>query len=400
MPNGLLARYCACPRDLAKLPCTDSMWGQGMSQLHQWQEQGPLQHKLQQLLHTLQQKYPEVQRLAVALYDHGSDWVKTFVAVENGANALPFYHARLHDTTWLQTVAASQTPRVINDFSVLEDSHKQHVQALLESGYRASYTLPMCVNGYFFGFVFFNARQAGTFQGALLSELDVLGHLASLMVYNERSSVRTLLATLKSAMNLTHARDPETGNHLERMSRYARLIAQGIAPAKGLDDSFVEHIYLFAPLHDLGKITVPDRVLLKPGRLDDEEQRIMREHARAGLQLIDQLLDNFGLASVSQVPMLRNIVMHHHELYDGTGYPCGLVGEGIPLEARIVTVADVFDALTSERPYKQAWSNAEAFTWMAARAGQMFDPACLQALQARAEEVAHIQQCFRENVFG
>lgn len=103
-------------------------------------------------------------------------------------------------------MAASQTPRVINDFSVLEDSHKQHVQALLESGYRASYTLPMCVNGYFFGFVFFNARQAGTFQGALLSELDVLGHLASLMVYNERSSVRTLLATLKSAMNLTHAR--------------------------------------------------------------------------------------------------------------------------------------------------------------------------------------------------
>lgn len=90
-----------------------------------------------------------------------------------------------------------------------------------------------CVNGYFFGFVFFNARQAGTFQGALLSELDVLGHLASLMVYNERSSVRTLLATLKSAMNLTHARAPETGNHLERMSRYARLIAQGIAPAKG-----------------------------------------------------------------------------------------------------------------------------------------------------------------------
>ena len=371
-----------------------------MSHLHDLQEQGPLQAKLRYLLETLQNKYPEVQRLAVALYDHGSDWVKTFVAVEDKDNSLPYYHAQLKDTTWLKAVADSQAPRVIADFAVLQDSHKVHVQALLDAGYRSSYTLPMCVNGYFFGFVFFNARQVGVFDGALLGELDMLGHLASLIVYNERANVRTLLATLKSAMNMTHARDPETGNHLERMSRYARLIAQGIAPAKGLDDSFVEHIYLFAPLHDLGKITVPDRVLLKPGRLDDEEQRIMREHARAGLQLIDQLLDNFGLASVSQVPMLRNIVMYHHELYDGTGYPCGLVGEGIPLEARIVTVADVFDALTSERPYKQAWSNAEAFTWMAARAGQMFDPACLQALQARAEEVAHIQQCFRENVFG
>jgi response regulator RpfG family c-di-GMP phosphodiesterase len=90
------------------------------------------------------------------------------------------------------------------------------------------------------------------------------------MVYNERSSVRTLLATLKSAMTLTHARDPETGNHLERMSRSSRLIAQQLAGQRGLDDSFVEHVYLFAPLHDLGKITIPDRVLLKPGRLDDD----------------------------------------------------------------------------------------------------------------------------------
>lgn len=183
-----------------------------MSHLHDLQEQGPLQLKLSYLLQTLQHKYPEVERLAVALYDHGSDWVKTFVAVENQPNPLPLYHARLNETTWLQSVAASQTPRIINDFSVLQNSQKLHVKALLDAGYRASYTLPMCVNGYFFGFVFFNSRTPNLFQGMLLSELDVLGHLASLMVYNERSSVRTLLATLKSAMTLTHARDPETGN--------------------------------------------------------------------------------------------------------------------------------------------------------------------------------------------
>lgn len=371
-----------------------------MSHLHDLQEQGPLQQKLRYLLEALQLKYPEVQRLAVALYDHGSDWVKTFVAVEDKANSLPFYHARLKDTTWLQSVAASQVPRVINDFSVLEDSHKVHVQALLAAGYRASYTLPMCVNGYFFGFVFFNSRTPGVFQGMLLGELDMLGHLASLLVYNERSSVRTLLATLKSAMNLTHARDPETGNHLERMSRYSRLIAQRLASQRGLDDGFVEHVYLFAPLHDLGKITTPDRVLLKPGKLTDEEQAIMREHVRAGLQLIDQLLDNFGLAGVGQVQLLRNIVLHHHELYDGSGYPDGLAGEGIPLESRIVTVADVFDALTSERPYKKAWDNEHAFAWLRQEAGRRFDAACVEALEMRRDEVEHIQRCFRENVFG
>ncbi|WAC45243.1 HD domain-containing protein [Pseudomonas sp. SL4(2022)] len=371
-----------------------------MSQLHDLQDQSPLQHKLHHLLQTLQLKYPHVQRLAIALYDHGSDWVKTFVAVEDGPNSLPFYHAKLKDTTWLQAVAVNQTPRVINDFALLQGNQKQHVQALLDAGYRSSYTLPMCVNGYFFGFVFFNARSSDVFQGMLLSELDVLSHLASLMVYNERSSVRTLLATLKSAMTLTHARDPETGNHLERMSRYSRLIAQKLAAPRGLDDSFVEHVYLFAPLHDLGKITIPDRVLLKPGRLDEDEQRIMRQHSRAGLELIDQLLANFGLASVSQVGMLRNIVLHHHELYDGSGYPDGLSGENIPLESRIVTVSDVFDALTSDRPYKSAWRNEDAFAWMTERSGTMFDPDCLHALLAQADDIVHIQHCFRENVFG
>lgn len=371
-----------------------------MSLLHDLQEQSPLQQKLYQLLHTLQLKYPQVQRLAVALYDQGSDWVKTFAAVEDQANPLPHYHARLSETTWLLAVAQSQTPRVIADFSVLEHSHKRHVEALIEAGYRSSYTVPMCVNGYFFGFIFFNSKQTGTFQGALLGELDMLGHLASLIIYNERTNVRTLLATLRSAITLTHARDPETGGHLERMSRYARLIAQTLAGPNGLDDSFVEHVYLFAPLHDLGKITIPDAVLLKPGQLNSEEMQVMRGHALAGLELVDQLLNNFGLSGVSQVQMLRNIILHHHELMDGSGYPDGLAGNTIPLESRIVTVADVFDALTSQRPYKQPWSNAEAFAWLQQQAGSLFDPDCVEALIQQADELAHIQACFRENIYG
>lgn len=371
-----------------------------MTLLHNLQEQSSLQQKLHYLLQALQQKYPQVQRLAVALYDQGSDWVKTFVAVEDQANALPHYHARLSDTTWLQAVAQSQTPRVINDFSVLEHSRKRHVEALVAAGYRSSYTLPMCVNGYFFGFIFFNSKHTGTFQHALLGELDMLGHLASLIIYNERTNVRTLLATLRSAVTLTHARDPETGNHLERMSRYARLIALSMAKQQGLDDSFVEHVYLFAPLHDLGKITIPDAVLLKPGQLTPQELTVMRTHARAGLELVDQLLGNFGLAGVSQVQMLRNIILHHHEQVDGSGYPDGLIADAIPLESRIVTVADVFDALTSERPYKRPWSNAEAFAWLEQHAGHTLDRDCVAALLSQTEDIAHIQHCFCENTYG
>lgn len=360
----------------------------------------PLRDKLAFLLRSLQQKHPAVQRLAIALYDPDTDWVKTFLAVEDGQTDLTLYQARLQATTWLKAVADSQAPRIINDFSVLADSHKHHVQALLAAGYQSSYTLPLCVNGVFFGFLFFNARRPGAFEDSLLWELDMVGHLVALLVYNERASIRTLLATLRSAIDLTHFRDPETGNHLERMSRYARLIALAIAQRHGLDDDFVEHIYLFAPLHDLGKLGTPDHVLLKPGRLTPEEIVVMRRHASDGLQLIDKLLGNFGLSGVGHIAMLRNIVLHHHEAVDGSGYPEGLRGEAIPLEARIVTVADVFDALTSERPYKRSWSNAEAFAHLRMLAGTKLDQECVDILLSHERDILEIQQRFRENTFG
>lgn len=360
----------------------------------------PLQDKLRLRLDTVQRKYREVERMAVALYDHDTDWVRTFLAVEAGSNPLAHYQARLVDTTWLKEIADTQSPRVINNFDVLHNSRKRHVQALIDAGYLSSYTVPMCVNGHFFGFIFFNSKSPGIFDPSLISELDMVGHMAALLAFNERANVRTLVATVKSALDMTHSRDPETGNHLERMSRYARLIAHSLAPRYGKDEDFVEHVYLFAPLHDLGKITVPDSVLLKPGILTPEELVIMREHASAGLKLINQLLDNFGLSGVGHVDMLRNIVICHHEAIDGSGYPHGIRGAEIPLEARMVTTADVFDALTSERPYKPAWSNERAALTLREMAGKKLDPECVEALLARPDEIEQIQQGFRENTFG
>ena len=356
-----------------------------MSLLHDLQEQSPLQQKLHQLLHTLQQKHPQVQRLAVALYDHGSDWVKTFVAVDDQANPLPHYHARLSETTWLLDVANHQTPRVINDFSVLEHSHKRHIEALISAGYRSSYTVPMCVNGHFFGFIFFNAQQIEAFHQPLLSELDMLGHLASLMVYNERASVRTLLAALKSATHLTHARDPETGNHLERMSRYSRLIAGALS----LDAEEAETVELSAPLHDIGKIGIPDQILLKPGKLDAPEWALMQRHAVIGHDILK------GSAS-KYVRMGALIALAHHEKYDGSGYPNGLEGDHIPVCARIVAVADVYDALTSVRPYKAAWPSAEAMDYVASQAGKHFDPRMVEAFLRSKDEILKIQSEWRE----
>lgn len=355
--------------------------------------------KLTQLHRLIKQHHQFIARVAIALYDADTDVVRTFV-FSGEKSPLNHYQARLADCYSLKKLAYDQQPRLENDLAVFSDSEHIHAIKIYQAGYRASYTLPMLWNNKLIGFVFFNAKAADVFTDACMQELDVIGHLLTLVLVNEMSSVRTLMATLRSALDLTHSRDPETGFHLERMSRYARMIARVTADHFSTDDHFVEHVFLFAPLHDLGKLAIPDNVLLKPGKLTDVEYQVMKTHSKAGLELVDKLLVNYGLNGVSYIPMLRNIVLHHHEAWDGSGYPLGLSGQNIPLEARIVAVADVFDALTSERPYKTAWSNEDAYAKLKELAGIKLDPVCVEALLAQDSEICVIQNSFKERKFG
>lgn len=180
-------------------------------------------------------------------------------------------------------------------------------------------------------------------------------------------------------------RDPETGSHLLRMASYARLLAASL----GLDRKQQELIYAAAPMHDIGKIGIPDHILLKPGRLDDAEMEIMRGHPQIGADILR------GSAS----PLLQTaavIALHHHEKFDGSGYPSGLAGADIALYGRIVAVADVFDALTSARPYKQAWECARAFAFLEAGAGSHFDPLCVAAFLRQRDAVLDIHAVLRD----
>lgn len=175
-------------------------------------------------------------------------------------------------------------------------------------------------------------------------------------------------------------RDFGTGAHLLRMARYAELIAEVI----GMDEEEVRILTLAAPLHDIGKIGVPDAILLKRGSLTDEEFAIMRKHPLIGYEILRDSKSRF-------VQMGAQIALRHHERWDGSGYPDGLRGEQIPLNARIVAIADVFDALTSERPYKRAWSNEEAFAYMRDHSGTLFDKACVEALLSNEARILDIQ---------
>lgn len=363
-------------------------------------ERADLQHKLDALRKVVAERHPFIERLAVALYDAERDEVKTFLYSSETESRLTHYQAKLADAPSLIEIRRRRRPRVVNDLELFEQGRQKHTQVIAQQGYQASYTTPMVCESVFFGFIFFNSSSKNVFDERLLAELDMLAHLITLMVYNERASISVLSATVKSAVEMSHERDPETGSHLQRMARYAQLIARGLADRYSFDDQFVEHIFLFSPLHDLGKISIPDKILLKPGKLSPEEFEVMKTHAERGRRMVDGLLSNFGLDSVGYVDVLRNIAQYHHEAVDGSGYPQGLKAGLIPIEARIVAVADIFDALTSRRPYKQAWPNDKAFATLREMAGEKLDRDCVQALLDQREEVERIQLTYQENEFG
>lgn len=176
-------------------------------------------------------------------------------------------------------------------------------------------------------------------------------------------------------------RDLGTGIHLLRMSHYAEVIAEAL----GMPDEETKILTSAAPLHDIGKIGIPDAVLLKRGSLTDEEFAVMRKHPLIGYEILRDSRSRF-------VQMGALIALRHHERWDGSGYPDGLKADAIPLPARIVAVADVFDALTSVRPYKPAWSPDEALNYLKAHSGTLFDPACVDVVigqQARILEILH-----------
>lgn len=356
----------------------------------------PLREKLIATHRELRAQFPFVVRIAIALHDPATDTLATYVHSTEGDSPLDHYQASMTEAPSLKAILDAGLPRVINHPLTFADGDREHTKRIGRAGYAASYTMPMFDEGTFVGFIFFNADEREVFTEAVLRQIDLYGHLVSLLVLGERSSLQTLQAAVRTTGRIAHVRDPETGSHLDRMSRYARLIAQTLAGSHDLDDGFVQHVFMFAPLHDIGKVGIPDRILLKQGRLDAEEMDVMRTHARMGEEMIEDLIDSFGLEHFGYRDVLRNIAASHHEAMDGTGYPKGLKGEEIPLEARIVAVADVFDALTSKRPYKEAWSNERAVAVLQELAGPSLDPACVDALLRNMPEVERIQARFRE----
>jgi len=180
-------------------------------------------------------------------------------------------------------------------------------------------------------------------------------------------------------------RDEVTGNHVVRMAKYSREIAEAL----GLSEKECDEIEYASPMHDIGKIGIQDKILLKPGKFEQQEWLIMQQHTLIGHSILSNSQSRY-------IQTGSIIALNHHERFDGSGYPNGIVGKEIPLVARIVAVADVYDALVSNRPYKEAWDTKDAQDYLHRHAGTQFDPICVEAFFERIDNISNIHTTFRD----
>ena len=314
-----------------------------------------LNHRLGAIHRKLIQSYPLIERIACAIYDPAEDLLSTFINSTRSGKTLQNYSFKLSESHSLKQLAEERSVRVIQSFKAFGTPHNVHQQWLLDEGYQSSFTVPLYCGERFVGFVFFDARVENAFDAGVQRDLVMYANLINMSICGELNAVRSIIASTRLAMEFTQLRDFETGAHLERISRYSREIAKAVAKQYHLNDEFIQHVFHFSPLHDIGKIGVPDSILLKPSGLTPDERQIMQSHVIKGEQMMAKIIAEFDLRDMPDSKIMFNIVACHHEMMDGSGYPRQLKGDDIPIEARIVTVADIFDALSTARPYKAAW---------------------------------------------
>ncbi len=214
---------------------------------------------------------------------------------------------------------------------------------------------------------------------------NVNEELDALVAVQMQEFTRTRDAIIYGLARLAESRDTDTGEHLDRIQYYSCLLAEKLSKRHTfIDREYIQKLRLASTLHDIGKVGIPDEILLKPGRLTDKERKIMQQHAIIGGQCLKEIRDRLG--NDGFLEMGHNIAVGHHEHWDGNGYPFGVSGEDIPFEARIVALADVYDALRSRRVYKDAMSHGRASQIIREGAGTQFDPELVQIFERCSDE--------------
>lgn len=348
------------------------------------------------------------QYIGIALISEDGKSIQAFHGISNGmVKGLPQklleYKVDIRDTS-LAGVIERGEPRIINDLEkyTKDTPLKEYNKIILASGIRSSVTLALKINNKPMGVIFFSSIYKNVYNDSHMSFLHILANSIAIS-FNKNILINNILygSTLALA-KLAESRDRDTGGHLRRIGAYSKLIAQLLFSEsiykKHITVEYIKDIEVFSPLHDIGKVAIQDKILLKPGKLTQEEFDIMKTHAIFGAWILKEADDNIKTSSRGFFQMGIEIAEGHHEKWDGSGYPFGKKGEDIPLSARIVALADVFDALTSKRPYKEAFSFEKALEIIFRGSGTHFDPEIVRVLLESKDRIYEVYQQFSDGV--
>jgi response regulator RpfG family c-di-GMP phosphodiesterase len=312
--------------------------------------------------------------------------------------------ANLNETS-LENIILNGTPRVINDLSTYKKNDEANYnKILMDAGINSSISLPLKINKNPVGVIFFSSVYKNIYEDRHISFLETLSNSISISLNKNIFIDELLYSTLIALAKMAEARDEDTGDHLERMKQYTVKITEFLMEDRIYEETitvkFLKDIERFSPMHDIGKVGVRDSVLLKPGSLTEEEYAEMKQHAIYGAEVLRTAEGNIAKRNQSMFKMGIEIAEGHHEWWDGSGYPYKKSGADIPLSARIVAIADVFDALTSKRTYKEAFTFDYSFDLIVDGSGTHFDPNIVESIIEHKEELFDLYMSFnKENFF-
>lgn len=338
-----------------------------------------------------------VDRVGIAFVDYKKGMFVAEYGVMNYGNIKlgPGFDVPIHESS-LSSILESKTGFISNDLEILFEKKptSKALKTILDENIKSNIVVPLMMNNIVFGLVFFSSTKKNHFNEddlRLVTKLlyEIEGFL------NRSYLTKVVFSKITSTFSeLVDKKDNETGGHITRMVQYSITVAEGLKtnPIKGyeLDKRTILDIERNASVHDIGKVAVPDSILKKPGKLTNDEWEIMKTHAAIGGDIFKNLRESLNLFDYDFFKVAEHIARYHHEKWDGTGYPEGLKGEEIPLVARIVAIADVFDALTSNRVYKEAYSIDEALDIIKTSKGTHFDPIIVEVFLSVIEQIKTI----------
>lgn len=270
---------------------------------------------------------------------------------------------------------------------------------LASKGHDEILMTPIEMNGITIGWTYFMIEHT-RFEDHHRAYVELLEKKFSMAFYKSLLFHDLLGMVTTSLAKMAEKKDPETGNHLKRMALYTQIMARGLSKKEAymdlVDETYVRNIYLTAPMHDIGKVAIKDDILLKPGKLTEQEFEVMKTHVTSGAEILEDVNQKFSDYNMTYFDMARDIACYHHEKFDGSGYPSQIKGKDIPLAARICAIADVFDALGSKRPYKAAFPLEKCYAILREGRGQHFDPEILDLFFDYQSDIEAVYHAYKE----